>query len=301
MKKTYPTSRAALALGLALLLAPVITVQAAQPPTGTDQPAPGIKAAVDAQEAAFLKAVLAQDKPALNGLLDDDFVYVHENGLISTKAQFLQDFLPLGYTAAIRTASEPDRQFGSTVFTISVGHLQLSTETPYPDNTVSHVWANKNGQWRLVHRHEAHLGEPIGKQLAETGGPNLTAALGSKLSPEVAKIINEREAMWVYGMLATDAPRMDKMHDASLRYVHVNGVTSGKIDFLRELMGGYPETYFMDTTLRQFGDTVLVLHRARYRHLNRPEQSPAIVLHAWCKKGADWVLVARHGTRFANY
>ncbi len=260
-----------------------------------------VQSVIEANEQAFLKAVLAQDKPVLDTLLAADFVYVHENGLISTKATFLSDFVAKGYVAAELRQKEPVRQYGGTVFTISTGHLQLKSETPYPPTTVTHIWFEQGGKWVLAHRHESHKGEPIGKQLSQRGGPNLTEQLGSKPSPELVKLITEREAAWVYCMITTDEARMAELVDDSLRYIHVTGHTSSKADFMKELRGGYTETYFLDSTLRQFGDTVLVLHRAQYKHTGGPEQSPGEALHVWVKRGDRWVLVGRHSTRFEAY
>ena len=200
--------------------------------------------------AIFLKAVLAQDTAALDRVLAADFVYVHENGLVSTKAQFLKDFVARGYVEAVLTPKEPAQQFGSTVFTIGLGHLRLKGENPYPVNTVSHIWAEQGGQWLLVHRHECHPGNPIGKQLSQDGGPNLTDKLGSRPSPAVEKAINERSASWVYAMITTDSPRMDQLLHGSLRYLHVNGKLSTKADFMKELLGGFTNTRLVELTTR---------------------------------------------------
>lgn len=264
-------------------------------------PLPAVHSGIATNEQAFLKAVLTQDVAALKTLLADDFVYVHENGLISTKAQFLADFVAKGYAAAELKHKEPMRQYGGTVFTVSTGHLQLKSETPYPPTSVTHIWVEQAGKWVLAHRHESHKGEPIGKQLSQRGGPNLTGDLGSKPSPALAKLITEREASWVYCMITKDEARMDELVDDSLRYIHVTGHTSDKAAFMKELRGGYTETYFLDATMRQFGDTVLVLHRAQYRHAGGPEQSPGEAMHAWVKRGDRWVLVGRHSTRFEAY
>ncbi len=264
-------------------------------------PLPEVKSVIDSNNESFLQAVLAKETQKLDELLSDDFIYVHENGLISTKQQFLEDFVPKGYVAAMLNEKEPMRQYNSTVFTIGSGHLQLKSETPHAQETITHVWAEQNGTWKLVHRHETHRSEPIGKQLSQQGGPNPTSDLGSKPSPEVYRIINEHEAAWVYGMLARDEAKMQELLDDSIRYVHVTGTVTDKNQFMKELRGGYTETYFLDTSMRQFGDTVLVLHRAQYRHDGGPEQSPGECMHAWAKRGDQWVHVGRQSTRFEAY
>jgi ketosteroid isomerase-like protein len=159
----------------------------------------------------------------------------------------------------------------------------------------------QNGTWKLVHRHESHRYEPIGKQLSESGGPNAAISFAAKPSPELTKTINELEAAWVYGMLTRDETKMKELLDDSIRYVHVTGSVTDKKQFMKELLGGYTETYFLDTTMRQFGDTVLVLHRAQYRLDGGPEQSPGECMHAWAKRGDRWVQVGRQSTRFEAY
>lgn len=262
-----------------------------------------LQTAIVANERAFLKAVLAGEVATLNEMLSDDFVYVHESGLISTKVQFMTDFLSKRYEEAVlgpKQPEEPMRQYGNTVFTIGMGHLRLKGERAYPATTVTHVWVEQGGKWVLVHRHECHSGKPIGQQLGPTGGPNSTDKLGSKPSREVEKLINERSASWVYSMITTDSARMDELLSDSLRYIHVNGKMSSKSDFMKELLGGFTETDFRETTMRQFGNTVLVLHQSRFRHTGQAGQSPGQELHAWFLKDGRWVQVHRTSARFEN-
>lgn len=102
-------------------------------------------------------------------------------------------------------------------------------------------------------------------------------------------------------MIATDRETMEGLVGDSLHYVHVTDDTSTRADFMEELMGGFTETGFRDTTMRQFGNTVINLHNAHYRHVNEPDQSRSQAMHAWVKQGDQWMLVARHSARFEPY
>jgi hypothetical protein len=53
--------------------------------------------------------------------------------------------------------------------------------------------------------------------------------------------------------------------------------------------------------LRQFGNTVVALHNAHYRHVNEPDQSRSQAMHTWVKIGDSWQIVARHSARFEPY
>lgn len=265
-------------------------------------PLPEVRAAIDANEAAFLSAALAQDTEAMDALTADEMSYVHENGQVSTKQQFFDDYLSKGYQEAVSVPKEEMRQFCSTVFTVNTGHLRLNGEGEYPTTSITHAWAKKGDQWLLVHRHESHKGPAIGPELPQTGGGNLTDQVGAAPTPEVDAIIRANEAEWVRSMIETDRETMEGLVGASLNYVHVTDHTSTREDFMKELMGGFTETDFQQTTLRQFGNTVIALHNAHYRHVNEPDQSRSQAMHAWAK-GSDgkWKLVARHSARFLPY
>ena len=143
----FPTSSACLLLGFALAgHAQVAGPSGDGAGMGALAPLPAVRSAIAEDERAFLGAVLAQDQDTLNTLLADDFVYVHENGLLSTKAQFLSDFVAKGYVAAELDQEEPARQYGGTVLTIGAGHLRLKGETPHPPTTVTHIWIEQGRQ-----------------------------------------------------------------------------------------------------------------------------------------------------------
>lgn len=268
------------------------------PPLDGVTPLEGVRATIEANERAFLEAALAQDQRKLDELLSDSMSYVHENGQVSTKQQFFDDYLAQGYQQAVLTPKEDMRQFCSTVFTVHTGHLRLNGEPEHPPTTVTHVWAKQGQSWLLDHRHESHKGGPIGPQLPQQGGPNDTDKVGARPTPEVQKIITENEAAWVNAMITTNREAMERLIGDSLHYVHVTAHTSTRADFMEELMGGFTETDFVGTTLRQFGNTVIALHNAHYRHVDEPDQSRSQAMHAWVKQGERWVLVARHSARF---
>ena len=264
-------------------------------------PLPDVRATIEANEKAFLKAALGGDRATLNTMLADAMAYVHENGQVSTKQEFFRDYLNKGYQEAVIAPKEQMRQFCSTVFTVGTGYLRLNGEGQYPQTTVTQIWAKQGKRWLLVHRHESHRGGPVGKQLTQEGGPNHTDKVGATPAPEAARIIAANESAWKKAMVATDAAVMDKLIGESLIYVHVTAHVSTKKDFMKELMGGFTETDFRNTTMRQFGNTVVTLHNAHYRHTGQADQSRSQAMHAWVKTGGNWVLVARHSARFEPY
>ena len=84
------------------------------PPQAGVKPGPSVETEIEAKDQAFVAAVLGRDTAALDALISPDFVYVHENGLISTKREFLQELVAKGYIEAVLQPlrpAEPMRQY----------------------------------------------------------------------------------------------------------------------------------------------------------------------------------------------
>jgi ketosteroid isomerase-like protein len=265
-------------------------------------PDPDVRQAIEQNEKNLVQWVLAGHVSGLEELLADAMSYVHENGQVSTREEFLRDYLSQGYIDARLEPKEEMRQFGCTVTTVSRGYFRLKGERQYPTTAVTHIWAKTTaGKWVLVHRHESHKGPAIGALLPQEGGKNNSDRVGAKPSLEIAKIISANEAAWTKAMVENNAAVMETLMNDSLQYVHVTDHTSTKQDFMYELSTGFTETDFKGTTLRQFGNTVIALHNAHYRHTDKPDQSRSQAMHCWVKFGDKWQIVSRHSARFLPY
>ena len=67
--------------------------------------------------------------------------------------------------------------------------------------------------------------------------------------------------------------------------MHENGHVSTKDEFFADYLSrGYQEAVSVPKEImRQFGNTVIVLFNAHYRHLNEPDRSSSQAMHAWVK------------------
>ena len=266
------------------------------------RPDPAVRRIIERNEELLLEWVLAGNQEGLNALLADAMSYVHENGQVSTKEEFFQNYLARGYLDVRLEPKEEMRQFCSTVTTVSRGYFRLRGEREYPPTAVTHIWVKTTeGEWVLAHRHESHKGPALGAPLPQEGSANNTHQVGAKPPLEVAKVISANEAAWCKAMVDNDAAVMERLMNDSLHYVHVTDHTSTKADFMHELSTGFVETDFKGTTLRQFGNTVIALHNAHYWHTDKPDQSRSQAMHCWVKFGDQWRIVSRHSARFLPY
>jgi len=272
-------------------------------PTDNIVPSPEVRKQIEAAEKNLQKWVLAGYEEGLDGLLADAMSYVHENGEVSTKKEFFEEYLPHGYIDSRLEPKETMRQFGCTVTTVSRGYFRLKGEREYPTTAVTHIWVQTtDGKWVLAHRHESHKGPVIGEQLTQEGGTNLTDKVGAKPSFEVARTIAANEVAWQKAMVDNDAAVIGPLMNDDLQYVHVTDFTSTKKMFMHELSTGFTHTDFKGTTLRQFGNTVIALHNAHYWHTGLADQSRSQAMHCWVKFGEnDWRIVSRHSARFLPY
>ncbi len=266
-------------------------------------PDPEVRKIIEKNEADLLTWVLAGYEKGLEDLLADAMSYVHENGQVSTKKEFFRDYLSKGYIDARLEPKEEMRQFCNTVTTVSRGYFRLKNEREYPTTAVTHIWAQTvEGNWVLVHRHESHKGPVLGALLPQEGGSINTDKIGAVPSLDVAKIIARNEVAWQKSMVENTGEIMDDLMYESLQYVHVTDHTSTKKDFMYEQSTGFEEVDFLGTTMRQFGNTVITLNNAHYRHTGWHDQSRSQCMHCWVKFDDDkWRMVSRHSTRFLPY
>lgn len=254
-------------------------------------------------ERRLTEGVLSRNQEKTAALLDDAFVYVRENGQVITKSRFLAEYLANEWIDARLTPREQPRQFSNLIMTVGLGYFRMRGESEYPATAVTHLWVrNAEDHWVLAHRQESHKGNAIGPLLPQEGGVNESGDVGAKPSLEVAREITEKEIAWLKAMVDNDAATMKTLMHPTLQYVHVTDHTSTFEDFMYELSTGFTDSRFWGSTMRAFGDDVVVnLHLANYLHLDGPVQSNSQAMHCWVRFGNEWKIVSRHATRFLPY
>jgi ketosteroid isomerase-like protein len=108
-------------------------------------------------ESQLAEALNALDDAALDVLWDDHLVFIGSNGHSSTKAQRLKGVRDAKASAASRVTSTNDdvrvQLFGTAAVTYVVSSWHGMDGASPQQYRATHVWARKNGKWKLVSAH----------------------------------------------------------------------------------------------------------------------------------------------------
>jgi uncharacterized protein (TIGR02246 family) len=109
---------------------------------------------VEKLEQERLTAYVKSDVAALNRIFADDIVYIHSNGVADTKATVVQSFAS-GDLKISRFDGEDIkvRQVGDVMIATGIAHAELVNKGNAAkfDIRYTAIYANRGGQWRLVH------------------------------------------------------------------------------------------------------------------------------------------------------
>lgn len=111
-------------------------------------------AAVNAADTARVAAMQSPDRDKLSAIFSDDLRYAHSNGVVDTKASFI-DILITGKTKYVGyDYEEQNFTFPAPGVALMSGraHVKAVTATGEMDSVLSFlaVWREENGKWRFL-------------------------------------------------------------------------------------------------------------------------------------------------------
>lgn len=111
-------------------------------------------AAVKAADTARITAMTSPDRGKLNAIFSDDLRYAHSNGVVDTKASFI-DVLTTGKTRYVGyDYEEQNFTFPTTGISLMTGKARVKavTATGELDAMLGFlaVWREENGKWRFL-------------------------------------------------------------------------------------------------------------------------------------------------------
>jgi ketosteroid isomerase-like protein len=121
--------------------------------SGVATSAPPSKA-VSAAEAANLArfdAMGRKDVKAMEGLLADDLVYCHSNGLCENKQELLATFAAMTNATKVSNSAVRARQLGEVVIIHGdVSYPAQGADAPQRKMNYTSVWVERNGSWQMT-------------------------------------------------------------------------------------------------------------------------------------------------------
>jgi len=123
----------------------------------------GNEALLIALENAWNQAQLHHDSKALDGLVAENFISTDNDGILSTKAQFLADNKDPAYAPSVMANSEEKVFFYETVAVVAgIYHAKgLYKGKPFDHyGRFTDTWVFINGKWLCVASHTSPLKKP---------------------------------------------------------------------------------------------------------------------------------------------
>lgn len=239
---------------------------------------------------AFVQAVAASDKPALEKLLDADFTWTNFDGKTQNKAEVLQH-LPSELNSSREQAELKQYNYGD------LGDVQENSGRSH----VLRVWVKRPAGWKaIVYQEVLSLDAP----------PSFAPGTGKdcenpcKTIPYQPKNETERQVAAAYSKLETAAVARNSAAFAPMvaeEFVAVSS-NSNKVadkrgrmeDFDHAKNGGVAPTPLLSARMFDFGDAVLMISE------HRPDRGkPLHVTRVWVKRNGSWMETLRYQTSIA--
>jgi ketosteroid isomerase-like protein len=127
----------------------------------------------------------------------------------------------------------------------------------------------------------------------------IAAAASLSAADPKADVLAAMES-WKQAILKKDAAALEPLLHTDLTYSHSDGRTQSKADVLKALPDTKSITFGDSTTVRVYGNTVLVKGPAEFVNIAANGSTTTLnlsVLQVWIKGPKGWQLVARQSTR----
>jgi ketosteroid isomerase-like protein len=116
---------------------------------------------IETSLAALYRAMLAHDIAALDDLCSAQCIYVHSNGVVENKAEFLEGVRngTYGYEI-VRPAEQRIDSSGDTAVVFDILDFQGGPRgQPHPRVRLitTLIWRRESDTWRLTHRHATRI------------------------------------------------------------------------------------------------------------------------------------------------
>jgi hypothetical protein len=104
---------------------------------------------------------------------------------------------------------------------------------------------------------------------------------------------------WINAVLKGDKSMLEKLLTEDLSYTHSSAKTQTKQEFIQDATGGgttYKSIEFTDAKLRQYGNTVVITHKAVFNAV-QTGVSHLYITEVWAQQDGRWQMASRQATK----
>jgi hypothetical protein len=115
----------------------------------------------------------------------------------------------------------------------------------------------------------------------------------------VKQAVVSAQKQWLNAVLKGDKNTLEKLLTADLSYTHSSAKTQTKDEFIQDVAGGgttYKSIEFSDDKMRQYGDTVVLTHKAEI-NTAQAGASHLYITEVWVKQAGGWQMASRQATK----
>jgi uncharacterized protein (TIGR02246 family) len=120
-----------------------------------------------------------------------------------------------------------------------------------------------------------------------------------KPSPNIEKAVSAAESQWRQAVLEGNRSVLANLMADDITYTHPSSLTQTKEQFIESVVSGstkYQGIDFKTTQMRQYGDTVIVVHDAIITTVQMGV-AHLYLTHVWSRQNGRWQLVSRQATK----
>jgi len=115
----------------------------------------------------------------------------------------------------------------------------------------------------------------------------------------VRKSVLAAQKQWLNAVLKGDKNSLEKLLTDDLSYTHSSAKTQTKDAFIQDATGGgtaYKSIEFSEDKLRQYGDTVVITHKAMISTV-QTGVNHLYITEVWVKQNGGWQMASRQATK----
>ncbi|MBV8709306.1 MAG: nuclear transport factor 2 family protein [Acidobacteriaceae bacterium] len=145
-----------------------------------------------------------------------------------------------------------------------------------------------------MNRHVIHLGKTVPVLLLWS-----SCLWAEKPLPNMEKAVSAAETQWRQAVLKGNRSVLANLMADDITYTHSSSLTQTKDQFIESVVSGstkYQGIDFKTTQMRQYGDTVIVIHDAMITTV-QTGVAHLYLTHVWSRQNGSWKMVSRQATK----